>query len=392
MSFTSRLVLVILFAALLGACGGGGGSSNTNPPSQNSQLAFTQTATGFTQPLLVTHAGDGSNRLFIVERGGSIKVLKNGAILPAPFLDLASRITVSDGEQGLLGLAFSPNYATNGEFYVNYSLAADGATVVARFRVSSDADIADSDSEEIILTEPQPFVNHNGGHLAFGPDGFLYIGLGDGGSGGDPDNRAQNLSERLGKILRIDVVCGVTPCPAPSTNPFVSTANARGEIWASGLRNPWRFSFDRLTGDLYVGDVGQGGQEEIDFHAAASAGGENYGWRILEGEACFEPSSNCITPTNYSAPIATYTRDASCSSVTGGYVYRGPSDAILDGGYIYADFCDGRVWRLKRSGATSQNDLLADTDFSVSSFGEDETGNLYLVDYGAGTIYRVTGK
>jgi glucose/arabinose dehydrogenase len=391
MGFMSRWIGMSLLAAMIGACGGGGGSNNANSPLQNSQLAFTQTATGLTEPLLVTHAGDGSNRLFIVERGGSIKIIKNGAILPAPFLDLASRITVSDGEQGLLGLAFSRNYATNGEFYVNYSLAADGSTVVARFRVSGDADVADSDSEEIILVEPQPFVNHNGGHLAFGPDGYLYIGLGDGGSGGDPGNRAQNLSERLGKMLRIDVACGVTPCPPPATNPFVSTPNTRREIWALGFRNPWRFSFDRLTGDLYIGDVGQGGQEEIDFQPASSSGAENYGWRILEGNACFEPSNNCTPPTNYSAPIATYTRDASCSSVTGGYIYRGPADAVLDGGYIYADFCDGRVWRLKRNGATWQNDLLADTNFSISSFGEDEVGNLYLVDYG-GTIYRVTAK
>jgi Glucose / Sorbosone dehydrogenase len=215
---------------------------------------------------------------------------------------------------------------------------------------------------------------------------------GDGGSGGDPGNRAQNLSERLGKILRIDVECGSTPCPAPATNTFSLTANARAEIWALGLRNPWRFSFDRLTGDLYIGDVGQGGQEEIDFQPASSAGGENYGWNILEGDVCFSPSSNCAPPTNYSAPIVTYTRGASCSSVTGGYVYRGPADTVLDGGYLYADFCDGRVWRLKRNRATWQNDLLADTNFSVSSFGEDEVGNLYLADFGAGTIYRITGK
>jgi glucose/arabinose dehydrogenase len=392
MGFASRSIWVSLLVATLCACGGGGGSSNANSPPQNSQLAFTRTATDLIQPLFVTHAGDGSNRMFVVERGGAIKVLKNGATLATPFLDIASRITTAGSEQGLLGLAFSPAYATNGEFYVNYTRAADGATIVSRYRVSTNADIADPNSEEIILTEPQPFVNHNGGHLAFGPDGYLYIGLGDGGSGGDPGDRAQDLNERLGKLLRIDVECGVPPCAAPASNPFVATAGARAEIWALGLRNPWRFSFDRLTGDLYIGDVGQGGQEEINFQAAASAGGENYGWRILEGEACFDPSSNCTPPTNYSAPIATYTRAASCSSVTGGYVYRGPSDTILDGGYIYADFCDGRVWRLKRNGAIWQNDLLADTDFSVSSFGEDEVGNLYLVDYGTGTTYRVTGK
>lgn len=330
--------------------------------------------------------------MFVVERGGAIKVLKNGTTLATPFLDIASRITTAGSEQGLLGLAFSPDYITTGEFYANYTRAADGATIVARYRVSSNADIADPKSEEIILTEPQPFANHNGGHLAFGPDGYLYIGLGDGGSGGDPGNRAQNLSERLGKLLRIDVECGVTPCATPASNPFDATAGVRVEIWALGLRNPWRFSFDRLTGDLFIGDVGQGGQEEINFQAASSAGGENYGWRILEGEACFDPPANCTPPTHYSAPVATYLRGSGCSSVTGGYVYRGPADAALDGAYLYADFCDGRVWRLKRNGTAWQNDLLADTNFSISSFGEDEAGNLYLVDFGVGTLYLVTGR
>ena len=392
MGFTLRSIfLVSLVAALFAACGGGSGGSS-NPPPQASQLAFTQTATGFTQPLFVTHAGDGSDRLFVVERGGMIKIFKNGGTLATPFLDLSSHIIVSGPEQGLLGLAFSPNYETNGEFYVNYTRTPDGATVVARYRVTSDADIADPNIEEIILIEPQPFANHNGGHLAFGPDGYLYVALGDGGDQGDPGNRAQNLSERLGKLLRIDVECGATPCPPPVSNPFVATAGARTEIWALGLRNPWRFSFDRLTGDLFIGDVGQGENEEIDFQTAASDGGENYGWRILEGDACFNPASNCTPPANYSAPIASYSRGSSCASVTGGYAYRGPADAVLDGAYFYADFCDGRVWRLKRVGATWQNELLADTDFSVSSFGEDEPGNLYLVDFSAGAIYRVAGK
>ena len=384
------IIPLLLVTALLAGCGGGGGSST--PSTATSPLAFTSIASGFNQPVNLTHAGDNSNRLFVVERGGTIRVIKAGATPATPFLDIAARVTTNGGEQGLLGLAFSPSYSSNGEFYVNYTRAADGATVVARYRVSADADIANANSEEIVLTEAQPFANHNGGHIAFGPDGYLYIGLGDGGSGGDPGNRAQNLGERLGKLLRIDVACGRTPCPAPPSNPFIADAGARGEIWALGLRNPWRFSFDRQTGDLYIGDVGQGAHEEIDFQSAASLGGENYGWRILEGDACFEPQSNCAPPANYAAPIATYSRSASCASVTGGYMYRGPADATLDGGYLYADFCDGRIWRLKRNGTAWQNDLLADTDFSIASFGEDQLGNLYLIDYAAGTIYRVSGK
>lgn len=258
-------------------------------PAQRSAplLVLEPVAEGLTAPLDVVDPGDGSGRLFIVQQGGEILVHDGSRVLEQPFLDLSTQVSCCD-ERGLLGLAFHPRYSENARFFVNYTGRSSGQTIVSGFEVSSDPNVADSSSELQLLTISQPFSNHNGGHLAFGPDGFLYIGTGDGGSGGDPQNRAQDLGSLLGKILRIDVDRG-EPFAIPDGNPFAGDPAAREEIWAYGLRNPWRFTFDRLTGDLFIGDVGQNAIEEIDFQPARSAGGENYGWRVMEGSQCFEP-------------------------------------------------------------------------------------------------------
>ncbi|HEX8502759.1 MAG TPA: PQQ-dependent sugar dehydrogenase [Pyrinomonadaceae bacterium] len=343
---------------------------------------------GFTAPVGVTNAADGSNRLFVVEQGGRIRVVKNGALLPTPFLNISARIS-SGGERGLLGLAFPREYARKGYFYVNYTNPA-GDTIISRFqRSAADPDVADPASEQILLTIGQPFANHNGGQLAFSQrDRMLYVGMGDGGSGGDPGNRAQNPADLLGKILRIDTETGRPyTYTSPPTNPFVTAAGFRPEIWALGVRNPWRFSFDRLTADLYVADVGQGSWEEVNFQPAASAGGENYGWRIMEGTHCFNP--NPCNPAGLTPPIVEYGHGAGDCSVTGGYVYRGFPYPRMQGLYFYGDFCTGRIWALRRESGVWQNSLLLDTSIQISAFGEDEPGNLYVVSYGAGQIHEL---
>ncbi|MGB8509058.1 MAG: PQQ-dependent sugar dehydrogenase, partial [Pyrinomonadaceae bacterium] len=353
-------------------------------------IVLNSPVTGLSQPVSITHAGDGSGRLFIVEQGGRIRIIKNNAVLPAPFLDISNRVSTG-GERGLLGLAFPPAYASNGRFYVNYTNAA-GDTVIARYRRSvSNPDLADAGSEGIVLTIAQPFANHNGGQLAFGPrDNFLYIGMGDGGDAGDPGNRAQNTNMLLGKLLRLDVESGQ---PAtyniPASNPFVNRAGFRPEIWAIGLRNPWRFSFDRQTGDLYIADVGQGSWEELNFQQANDSGGENYGWRIMEGMHCFNPTS--CSAVGLTLPVWEYNHALGCS-VTGGYVYRGAAFPRMQGLYFYSDFCSGRIWALHREGASWVNTQLLDTTLSVSTFGEDESGGLYLADYNGGTIYTVADQ
>ena len=350
-------------------------------------LTLVSPVSGFSQPLSIAHAGDGSGRLFVAEQGGRIRIVKNGAILSTPFLDISSRISAG-GERGLLGLAFPPDYPSKRYFYVNYTDTA-GNTVIARFRVSADPNVADPASEQVVLRINQPYPNHNGGQLAFSPrDGYLYIGMGDGGSGGDPENRAQNSSELLGKVLRIDTETG-SPATynVPATNPFVSRTGFRPEIWSLGLRNPWRFSFDRQTADLYVADVGQGAWEEVNFQSSASAGGENYGWRIMEGTHCFNPSTGCNT-SGLTIPVAEYSHSLGCS-VTGGYVYRGRLYPRMHGLYIYGDYCSGRIWGLRREGSAWQNTLLLDTTHNISTFGEDEAGNLYLANIGNGTIYTL---
>jgi len=361
------------------------------PPSL--QISLTLQSGGLNSPVHITHAGDGSGRLFVVEQPGRIRIIENGVLLPTPFLDIANKVLFG-GEQGLLSVAFPPLYAAKGYFYVNYTRIPDGATVVARYFIGPDINIANPDSEQVVLTVVQPFANHNGGQLAFGPDGSLYIGMGDGGSGGDPNNFAQNLNDLpgnqklLGKLLRIDVESGIIPYAIPLSNPVLN--NIRSEIWALGLRNPWRFSFDRLTGDLYVGDVGQNSFEEIDFQPAASTGGENYGWRIMEGLHCFNPPV-CVS-TGLTLPVAEYDHGSTQScSVTGGMVYRGLDFQLMQGIYFYGDFCSGRIWGLKFDGAAWQSNLLLAAPINITTFGEDEAGEIYVVDYSFGRLYRIVG-
>jgi hypothetical protein len=373
------------------------------------QVSLMKLVGGLSQPVHITHAGDGSGRLFVVEQPGRIRIIRNGVLQPASFLDISStaqnpadRKVLFVGEQGLLSVAFPPNFSQKGYFYVNYTRVPDGATIVARYFVTADPDVANPVSEEVLLTITQPFANHNGGQLAFGPDGFLYIGMGDGGAGCDPNNLAQNLTvltgnqELLGKLLRIDVESGVVPYAIPQTNPLLN--GTISEIWALGLRNPWRFSFDRLTGDLYLGDVGQSGFEEIDFQPASSTGGENYGWNIMEGFSFSSISSLCTPPCSLipncsqaglTLPVSVYSHAQGDCSITGGMVYRGKVFKNMDGLYFYGDFCTGRIWGLRRNGTAWDNTLLIDTPFQITSFGEDEAGQIYVTDFLTGSIYRI---
>jgi glucose/arabinose dehydrogenase len=385
------MVLVALFALLpVGGCSGNSSSAPASTPvtvpASWPQISLSKVAGGFAQPVHVTHAGDGSGRIFVVEQAGRIRILDNGVVLPTPFLDIASRL-VCCGERGLLGVAFPPGFAAKGYFYVNYTRAPDGATVVARYRVpATNANVADPASEEEVLTIGQPFANHNGGQLAFGPDNTLYIGMGDGGGADDPQNNGQNPGTLLGKILRIDVESGAAPYVVPPDNPFVGVAGFRPEIWALGVRNPWRFSFDRGTGDLYIGDVGQGSYEEIDFQPAGDRAGRNYGWNIMEGANCFN-SATCNT-AGLSLPVFAYDHSLGCS-VTGGHVYRGPAFPSLQGIYLFGDLCSGRVWGLRRNGAGWDKSLLADTALTITTFGEDEEGNVYVANYANGDLLKI---
>ena len=372
----------------------------TSPAADNSpafdpggvSITLTSVADGFSNPVLVTNAGDGTDRLFVVEQGGRIRIIKNGNVLPTPFLDIHSGISTG-GEQGLLGLAFSPGFETNRKLYVNFTNS-NGDTAINEYRVTTNPDQVDKSTARRIITIAQPYDNHNGGNIAFGPDGYLYVGMGDGGSAGDPGNRAQSLNSLLGKMLRINVVgtSGSRQYRIPSSNPYVGRTG-RDEIWARGLRNPWRWSFDRGTGALWIGDVGQNRYEEIDrsikgSHPAGWA--KNYGWRVLEGRHCYNPSSGCST-SGKTPPIVEYSHTYGCS-VTGGFVYRGADYPMLRGGYFFGDFCSGRIWTLS---ATSRypgtRTQLADTNLAISSFGEDEAGELHVVDRGGGEVFKVVG-
>jgi glucose/arabinose dehydrogenase len=351
-------------------------------PVQFPAITLTRIASGFVQPVHISYAGDGSGRLFVVEKRGIMRIVRNGIVVPTPFLDISAMVNATGGEQGLLSVAFPPAFAAGQHFYVYYTgLSGTGDTVVARYRLSADADIANPSGAVTVLNVSQPFTNHNGGQLAFGPDGFLYVGLGDGGSGGDPFNNGLNLSSLLGKILRIDVEAGVAPYAIPASNPFDN------EIWAFGLRNPWRFSFDRANGDLYVADVGQNTFEEVNVQPAASNGGENYGRNVMEGLHCFNsPSCN---QAGLTLPVVEYDHASGDCSVTGGVVYHGAQYPALQGIYLYGDFCTGRLWGLRRKGAGWESQLLLDSTLQISSFGEDEAGNLYVADYGAGDLYKI---
>ena len=350
--------------------------------------------TGLSAPLLVTFAPGDSTRVFIVEQGGRIKLVRNDSLLPDPFLNINSLVS-SGSERGLLGLAFHPDYQSNGQFFVNFTNTS-GNTVVRRYNVSANPDSADASSGFNIITINQPFSNHNGGMIAFGPvDGYLYIGMGDGGSANDPGNRAQNKKELLGKMLRIDVDSG-SPYGIPGDNPFVSDNGYSPEIWALGLRNPWRFSFDRATGDMYIGDVGQNIIEEIDYQAGSSSGGENYGWRLKEGSNCFIPSTGCDTIAGLTDPVAEYTHGGipNKCSVTGGYVYRGCAIPDLQGTYFYGDFCSGVNWSIRYDGTTITDSTNRTAELglgtvAISSYGEDYYGELYICSYFAGTVYKI---
>ncbi len=347
---------------------------------------------GFSEPTHITNAGDGSDRLFVVQKGGTIQILKNGAALPTAFLDIGDRL-INEGEQGLLSVAFPQNYETTGDFYVYYTNT-NGDNVVSRFQTSANADRAIASSEQIVLTIPHPIeTNHNGGQLTFGADGYLYIATGDGGGSGDPANNAQNPRSLLGKILRLDVgSAGVATYTVPSSNPFVGSQDPtdlyRDEIWALGLRNPWRISFDRLTQDLYIADVGQNAFEEVNFQPASSSGGENYGWKILEASTRYNNST--ASTEGLVLPVAEYPH-AQGRSITGGYVYRG-SDPTLQGIYFYGDFVNGKLWGLRREGNLWENKLLLDSAYGISTFGEDEAGNLYVADYFGGGIYQLSSS
>jgi glucose/arabinose dehydrogenase len=342
-------------------------------------------ASGLDQPIALTHAGDGSGRLFVAEQGGLVRVIADAAVQSEPYLDLRAR-TAGRGERGLLGLAFHPDFGRTGRLYVHYT-DREGNTVVSELRAEPpSAATVDVATERVVLTLAQPFGNHNGGQIAFGPDGFLYVGLGDGGSGGDPLGAGQDLGTPLGAILRIDVD-GPPPYAVPADNPFVGVAGARPEIWASGLRNPWRFSFDRATGDLWIADVGQNAVEEVNLQPASSPGGENYGWRIMEGDRCFAPPRDCDAG-GLTAPVLTYTHASGWGrSVTGGYVYRGQDVEGLAGRYVFGDYVSGRVFVAEARGGAWHARVLLQAAFRVSSFGEDERGELYVVDHG-GRVFR----
>ena len=364
-------------------------------------LSLEEFATGLSQPVGIMHAGDDSGRVFLLEQAGLIKVVKNGVVNSTPFLDLTNVIDATSTEQGLLGLAFHPDYANNGYFYVNYTRdpgPGDDLTTVARYQVSAgNPDLADM-AETRLLEIPQDAPNHNGGDLHFGPDGFLYIAMGDGGGANDQYDHAQDILSLKGKMLRIDVdgapvagdeLCGeVQNYGIPASNPFADNTGC-DEIWSYGLRNPWRFSFDRETGDMYIGDVGQNIWEEIDFEPAATAG-RNYGWSCREGAHDFAGGNACtgVTPTD---PILEYIHNPHCS-VTGGYVYRGPNP-LFNGYYFYGDYCSDVVWlAIEGDSGWSSTEwpLAAPTLNSISSFGEDEQGNLYIADRNAGKVYRIS--
>ena len=352
---------------------------------------------GLSDPIGITNAGDGTGRLFILEQQGRIRIWTGSALLTTPFLNIVSLTgcPTSCGERGLLGLAFHPSYETNGFFYVYYTRSSDGAITVARYHVSTNPNVADAASALVLLTIPHPRGNHNGGNLAFGPDGFLYMGTGDGGDGGDPDENGQNNTTLLGKLLRIDVNGTSTTPPRnyaiPPDNPFAGATPGADEVWAYGLRNPWRFSFDRLTGDLLIGDVGQGAWEEIDFQAAGAAGGRNYGWDCREGAHAFtdtngDMNAGCPGPVPFTEPVMEYSHSLGCS-VTGGFVSRNLPSHSMYGNYFFGDFCSGRIWRgVPGAPGTFTRTDVSDTAFGITSFGEDENGRMYLTDSSGDTV------
>ena len=399
-----QAVCSLLLVTLLAACGGSGGGGGSTPrPDAAFGLKLETVNAGLNFPLFLTVTPlPGDTRLFVVEKGGKIKIVDRATgNLLGVFLDISSLVSTGS-EQGLLGLAFDPLYATNRRFYVSYTDTA-GNSVIARYLVSGSANVAVSTADLVMLTVAQPFPNHNGGMITFGSDGFLYIGFGDGGGGGDPDNRAQNMNDLLGKLLRIDVTRDDFPTDTtrnygvPPSNPFVGQANVKEEIWSFGLRNPWRYSFDRQTGDLYIADVGQGTREEVNVSTGTSAGKRiNYGWNITEGSLCFPIGSMCST-AGLTLPLIEYDHSAGACSITGGYVYRGTAVPALQGTYFYGDFCARfvRSFRLSANGsATEEADWPAlSPSGNITSFGEDAVGELYIMTHNfttqQGSLFRI---
>ncbi len=375
----------------LGVAAVAGLAGAQSPP----EIALETLATGLSAPTAIASAGDA--RLFVTLQRGRVVIFDGGRVLPTAFLDIQSLVSCC-GERGLLGLAFHPRYSENGFLLIDYTNTA-GDTVISRYRVSAtDPNAADAGSGVTLLVIPQPFANHNGGQLQFGPDGFLYVGMGDGGSANDPMCNGQRDETLLGKILRLDVDANVGSPPfygIPPDNPFAAPGGARDEIWAKGLRNPWRFSFDRATGDLFIGDVGQGAREEIDFQPAGSRGGENYGWKVMEGTACGgggtsgcpSGAATCNAP-GLTLPILEYSHSSGDCSVTGGYVYRGRLFPRLAGTYFYGDYCTGKIWGATRGAGGWSSRLFSSRAAGLTSFGEDSAGELYLVTEG-GLLARV---
>lgn len=361
----------------------------TATPASTSDGAKAQLAlfsAGVSNPTSIVSTGvAGDDRLFVLDQSGKIRIINStGTVVPESFLNISNLVTFS-GEAGLLGLAFSPHYATDGYFYVDY-IDKNMTTVVARYHVSSDANTADTSTAQVILTQKQPYPNHNGGALAFGPDDYLYIAFGDGGDAGDPGNRAQDTSTWLGKLLRINV--SKLPYTSPSDNPFIGQASAKPEIWDLGLRNPWRISFDRQTHELYIADVGQGNVEEINVEQPGK-GGNNYGWRCYEGNADFKPAG-CKDKSTYAFPQLTYDHTEGRCSITGGYVYRGKHYPDLSGKYFYADYCGGQVYTMQRGAdGTYTSAKMLQAPYKISTFGQDNNGELYLADYATGAIYQI---
>jgi glucose/arabinose dehydrogenase len=362
-------------------------NDNSNAPIPTYKIVDAFPKISFSRPVDLQHSGDNTDRIFVVEQRGEIFVFKNDATSADKklFLDIMGKVKDAGNEEGLLGLAFHPNYESNGYFYVNYTASDPDRTVISRFKVSADPDKADPSSEFVLMEFRQPYSNHNGGQVSFGPDGYLYIAVGDGGSGGDPQGNGQNKSVLLGKILRIDVdhESGGNHYAIPADNPFAASNEFRKEIYAYGLRNPWRFSFDPTTHSLWAGDVGQNSYEEIDIIVK----GGNYGWKSMEGKHCFSPSSGCNT-SGLQEPVWEYGRSEGIS-VTGGFVYRGPALKSLTGKYIYADFGTGNIWALNAgTPADPTNDKLLDSDLNIASFGVDQKNELYICSFD-GKIYRL---
>jgi len=361
-------------------------SSSTSPIS----LGLQTVTTGLSFPVYLTTAPGDNSRLFIVEKGGTIRIIKNGTLLTTPFLDLTSQVSTG-GEQGLLGLAFDPNYAVNSRFYVSYT-DTSGDSQIVRYLVSSNPDVAQTSPDRVLLSIDQPFANHNGGDIVFGPDRYLYIGMGDGGSGNDPDGHGQDLTDLLGSVLRIDVSPSEN-YTIPSDNPFFNQPPALPELWNYGLRNPWRFSFDRFTGDLYIADAGQDDREEINVSPASLGSGKglNYGWNIMEGTICTPGVDPNCDKTGLTLPVLDYDHSGGSCSITGGYVYRGLAIPGIQGTYFYADYCAGwvRSFAYQNGQATNQTDWASlRPNGYITSFGEDAQGELYILT-AQGGVYRI---